>query len=394
MPPEAAAGTIPLNALPFRVPEHMPVSAWIEHLPFMLWLIDASRPTSFVELGTHNGASYCAACEAVRALKLDCRCYAVDTWKGDEHAGFYGEEVLDDLRAHHDTRYSGFSRLVRSTFDDAARHFADGSIDLLHIDGLHSYEAVRHDFDTWRPKLSENAIVMLHDTNVRERDFGVFRLWAEIAGDRPHFEFLHGHGLGVAAMGAAPTAALASLFAAGGSEAGREDVRAIFAYLGQALQQRFEAGRAVRRAEAANQRRMDEIYATIETVLPAAAGSARDELNAAADIARLRGALAADPDDHGALVGLSFALNRVNRVAEAIVAIERAIALHPEAGRYAHLGNLQARAGNWPAALAAMKEAVARAPEKTVFAERLRQVEAELEKQARPVAQPQRNTDS
>jgi tetratricopeptide (TPR) repeat protein len=394
VPPEGSGLPIPLNALPFRVPERMPVSAWIEHLPFMLWMIYGLRPTSFVELGTHNGASYCAACEAVRTLRLDCRCYAVDTWQGDEHAGFYGAEVLDDLKTHHDPRYSAFSRLVQSTFDEAAPHFADGSIDLLHIDGLHSYEAVRHDFDTWRPKLAENAVVMLHDTNVRERGFGVFRLWSELMAGRPHFEFLHGHGLGVVAIGKAPTPALASLFEAGESEAGREEVRAIFAYLGQALKQRYEAERAVRRAETTSQRQMDEIHAMIETALPEEHGSARDELKAAVDIARLRNTLAANPENHAALVGLSLALNRVNRVAEAIVAIERAIALFPEAGRYAHLGNLQARAGNWPAAVGAMKEAVAREPEQPLFTERLKQLEAELDKWAENESRPQENKSS
>lgn len=376
------------------MPERLPISAWIEHLPFMFWMIDGLRPTSFVELGTHNGASYCAACEAVRALRIDCRCYAVDTWKGDEHAGFYDEEVINDLRAHHDPRYSSFSRLIRSTFDEAVAHFPDRSIDLLHIDGLHSYDAVRHDFDTWRPKLSENAIVMLHDTNVRERGFGVFRLWSEVAEGRPHFEFLHGHGLGVLAMGAPPSAALAALFETGGSDAGRQNVRDIFAYLGQALQQRANAGQAVKRAQSATRRQIGEIQATIERALPAASDTIRNELQAAADIARLRTTLAADSDNHGALVELSGALNRTNRVAEAIQAIERAIALQPGPGRYAHLGNLQARAGNWPAAVAAMKEAVARAPGQVQFKERLKQMEAELDKRAGSGSQPQENRAS
>ena len=68
-------------------------------------------------------------------------------------------------------RYSGFAQLVRSTFDDALPYFEDGSVDLLHIDGRHFYEDVKHDFDFWLPKLSDRGIVLLHDTDVRERSF-------------------------------------------------------------------------------------------------------------------------------------------------------------------------------------------------------------------------------
>jgi tetratricopeptide (TPR) repeat protein len=273
---------------------------------------------------------------------------------------------------------------VRSTFDDALSHFADGSIDLMHIDGLHTYDAVRHDFDSWRPKLSENAVVMLHDTNVRERGFGVFRLWAEIATGRPHFEFLHGHGLGIVATGRAPTPALEALFEAGEREFGREEVRAIFAYLGQALQHRCDAKQAVERARAATRQQVEAIHAAIETALPVGLDATRDELKAAADIARFRNILAANSEDRGALVGLSMALNRVNRVTEAIDVIQRAIALHPDAGPYGHLGNLHARLGNWPAAVAAMKEAAARAPNLPAFQEKLKQFETKLEEQAKP----------
>lgn len=178
-----------------------PFSAWHEHIPFAMFLIDVLQPTLIVELGTQHGDSYCAFCQAVQHLDLDTRCYAVDTWQGDEQTGFYGTEVLETLCRHHDPKYGSFSRLIQSTFDDALPHFVDGTIDLLHIDGYHTYEAVKHDFESWQPKLSDTGIVLFHDTNVREHDFGVWQFWQEVSGKYSSYEFLHGHGLGVLAPG-------------------------------------------------------------------------------------------------------------------------------------------------------------------------------------------------
>jgi hypothetical protein len=194
-------------------------SAWTAHVPFAHWLVATARPRLIVELGTHNGVSYAAFCEAVLREKLEARCYAVDTWQGDAHAGFYGEEVYGTLRRFHDARYAGFSELLRCTFDEALPYFADGSLDLLHIDGCHGYEQVRADFESWAPKLSRRAVVLFHDTNVRERGFGVWRLWAELAAQHPGFEFLHGHGLGVLAFGSAQCPEVAALAALSGARA-------------------------------------------------------------------------------------------------------------------------------------------------------------------------------
>ena len=213
------------------------VSAWIQHIPFAFALVDMLRPRRIVELGTHKGDSYCALCQAVDMLHLKTSCTAVDTWVGDAQSGTYGEDVLIELRAHHDPLYAGFSTLMRTTFDDAAGEvggFEDGSIDLLHLDGLHHYAAVRHDFEMWRRKLSDRAVVMLHDTNVRHGDFGVYRLWEELRPHFPHFEFEHGCGLGVLAVGNNPPAAFQHFLAAAARDP--EPVRQLCAALGQRLE--------------------------------------------------------------------------------------------------------------------------------------------------------------
>lgn len=72
------------------------------------------------------------------------------------------------------------SELLQITFDEALGRFQDGSSDLLHIDGCHRYDAARHDFDSWQPKLSQRSAVLLHDTTRRLDDFAVWRLAEEL----------------------------------------------------------------------------------------------------------------------------------------------------------------------------------------------------------------------
>jgi GT2 family glycosyltransferase len=207
--------------------------SWHGHIPFAFWCIEALKPRLLVELGSHKGDSYCAFCQAVDEASTETRCYAVDTWTGDPHAGFYGDEVFEDLRLYHDHRYGKFSRLIRSTFDEALPRFRDRSVDLLHIDGAHGYAEVRRDFVSWLPKVSPRGVVLFHDTEVREAGFGVRRFWEEVRREYPSFSFTHSHGLGVLAVGASPPEALRRLTEL--DERQGKEVRRLFSRLGDAV---------------------------------------------------------------------------------------------------------------------------------------------------------------
>ncbi len=226
-------------AQPRRIVE--PVS-WVGHIPFAFLLVEVLRPSVVVELGVHTGNSFNAFCQAVDELELPATCYGVDTWRGDAHAGSYDDAVYAELSAYQGRHYGRFAQLMRMTFDEARSYFAEGTVDLLHIDGLHTYEAVQHDFEHWRDRLSPRGVVLFHDTRVRERDFGVWRLWSELGERYPSFDFRHSHGLGVLLVGAEVPEKVRDLVSAlngGGSLA------ALLAQLGEALVAEYHRQRLV-----------------------------------------------------------------------------------------------------------------------------------------------------
>lgn len=227
-----------LSAVKFR-PARLAPSVWSGHIPFAAWIISIFRPRIFVELGTRSGTSYLTFCQSVAEHGLSTTCYAVDTWQGDEHAGFYDESVFNELKEYNQAHYARFSSLLRMTFDEAVAYFSDGSIELLHIDGLHTYEAVKHDFETWLPKLSPHAVVLFHDINVRERGFGVWKFWEELCERYPfHFEFMHSYGLGVVQL--SPDNSSYTLDWLVKDAPHRNEIRDFFSGLGEHIQRQYD----------------------------------------------------------------------------------------------------------------------------------------------------------
>ena len=217
-------------------------SNWLGHIPFAFWLVDALGPQTIVELGVHTGNSYFAFLQAVQTLGMSTRCFGIDHWRGDEHSGFYGDEIYNELKAAHDQSYETFSTLLRCSFAEALPSFKERSIDLLHIDGFHTYEAVASDFMSWLPKMSPRGVVLFHDTNVKERGFGIWQFWEKLTERYPTFEFHHSFGLGVAFVGNETLPPSMHCLTAATTDTEINTIRTYFSRLGAAIVDRYAIG--------------------------------------------------------------------------------------------------------------------------------------------------------
>lgn len=184
--------------LPYRMLEPL---AWVGHIPFAIWLVENFRPKIVVELGTHKGNSFFSFCQSMKLNNIKGKVFAIDLWEGDKHAGYYSNSIYEDVKEYAKHYYSDIAELIREDFNLAVGQFEDQSIDLLHIDGLHTYDAVKNDFETWLPKLKPDSIVLFHDISVFRDDFGVNQYWNEIITTYPNnISFTHSNGLGILSL--------------------------------------------------------------------------------------------------------------------------------------------------------------------------------------------------
>jgi predicted O-methyltransferase YrrM len=188
------------EAAPFEADAHnplIPVSPWAGHRRFAYDYVRNILPRTVVELGTYHGCAFFAFCQAAKDGGMDwMSLHAVDSWTGNAHDGFYGDEVFERFKAIAGTCFGGLRITpVRKLFLDAAPDFEDESIDLLHIDGTHTYGALSEDLETWLPKLAPEGVIFLHDVHTERH--ATTRLWRELSLLYPTLLFEHSFGLGL-----------------------------------------------------------------------------------------------------------------------------------------------------------------------------------------------------
>lgn len=127
-----------------------------------------------VEVGSYLGASACFLAAAAGELGEGAAVHCVDTWHNDAMS----EGSRDTWNEFHSNTRRHSSAIVahRGLSVEVARSF-DREVDLLFLDGDHSYEGCRSDVLAWLPRVRRGGVLVLHDFGWAE---GVQRVVSEL----------------------------------------------------------------------------------------------------------------------------------------------------------------------------------------------------------------------
>ncbi|MEZ0470946.1 hypothetical protein [Luteimonas salinilitoris] len=204
-----------------------------EHVPFVFWLVEAIRPGLVVAIGAECGTSYFACCQAIQRLAMDARCLHLGS------VGEQGEDAADSqarqrFRDYNKLNFSAFSSVGSGRADSRSVRLEDGSVDLLSICAPVEQGDLPDLLAGLQSKLSERSVVLVHGIDRHKKGGAIADSYAEACRGLPHFEFMHGGGLGLIGTGKELPPLLTRLFEADDDQEIKLAVRQMFWRLGQA----------------------------------------------------------------------------------------------------------------------------------------------------------------
>ncbi len=177
-------------------PSIFPPTDAFEHEPFLMWLIARAKPAHVAELGTFDGASYLAMCEAVETAGIAAKCTAIGDWGDASDAAPPAADAFARL-AGENARYKEFSRLLNAPCVPPPPGIEDASLDILALRTRQIDRDVAAVFAAWKPKLSPRAVVLLHGIGAPGDSGGPALFWQDIRRDYPSWHLDRAPGLGV-----------------------------------------------------------------------------------------------------------------------------------------------------------------------------------------------------
>jgi len=145
----------------------------LQHIPFFsgvgdsAWviygLVRALKPAVCVEIGSARGKSACFIAQALQENDKG-KLYAIDPHNVNAWNDVGSEDTFGVMSGNlRKLNLSHRVEIVRKTSTVAAVEW-NVPIDLLFIDGDHTYEGVRNDWDLFSPHLTKFGVALFHDT--------------------------------------------------------------------------------------------------------------------------------------------------------------------------------------------------------------------------------------
>jgi predicted O-methyltransferase YrrM len=131
-------------------------------------LVEKERHQSVLEIGTAKGGSFYIWSHHLNTVN---RLISLDLPGGRFGSG-YDEQKTEIFREFSPSKKMDFVRAdshQSATYDEVS-DLVDGGIDFLFIDGDHTYEGVKQDFEMYSELVSEGGIIALHDIVTHPND--------------------------------------------------------------------------------------------------------------------------------------------------------------------------------------------------------------------------------
>lgn len=154
-------------------------------------LVAKEKPRNVLEIGTCHGGTLWLWCQLAHPF---AQIVSVDL-PGGPYGGGYPEEAIPKLIGYQ--REHQWIQLLRGDSHSekmlkAVKRFLAGKkIDFLFIDGDHTYEGVKRDWEMYSPLVREGGLVAFHDIieHFHLPDCRVDAFWNELKQDHRHEEF-------------------------------------------------------------------------------------------------------------------------------------------------------------------------------------------------------------
>jgi predicted O-methyltransferase YrrM len=164
----------------------------VRELAPVIGLLQRRPPRIVVEIGTARGGTFFVWCRVARS---DAVIVSIDLPGGRFGGGYASGDISVFQQYGRPEQQRHFIRADSHAADTRARLeeiLRGEEIDFLMIDGDHTYDGVKQDFEMYAPLVADGKVIAFHDIlpHPHEASCEVDRFWREIRSRYRHLEFL------------------------------------------------------------------------------------------------------------------------------------------------------------------------------------------------------------